>query len=91
MEQAPLTRQPRSWDYFLKKVSKTAGAAIGVTIGAVIMVVGYTLGKAFLYSTPEYAILKLPFEILQAVTGAVVSLLLCFRFRLLEYFHKMSL
>ena len=75
----------------LKKVSKTAGAAIGVTIGAVIMVVGYTLGKAFLYSTPEYAILKLPFEILQAVTGAVVSLLLCFRFRLLEYFHKMSL
>ena len=41
-------------------------SGIGVTIGAIIMVVGYTLGKAFVYSTPEYAIIKLPYEILQA-------------------------
>ena len=39
-------------------------SGIGVTIGAVIMVVGYSLGRAFIYSTPEYAILKLPYQIL---------------------------
>lgn len=50
---------------------------LGVTAGSVIMVIGYTIGRAFIYSTPEYAMLKLPFEILQAVTGAVSSVLLC--------------
>ena len=46
-------------------------AIVGVTVGAVIMVGGYTLGKIFVYSTLEYAIIKLPFEILQASVGAV--------------------
>ena len=54
-------------------------SGIGVTIGAVIMVVGYSLGRAFIYSTPEYAILKLPYQILQAVVGAVVGMLLCWK------------
>ena len=35
--------------------------AIAVLAGAIVMVVGYTLGRAFVYSTPEYAIMKLPF------------------------------
>ena len=43
---------------------RSGGAVFGVFLGAVIMVVGYSLGRAFLYSTPEYAILKLPFQIL---------------------------
>ena len=46
-------------------------AIVGVVVGAVIMVGGYTLGKIFVYSTLEYAIIKLPFEILQAGVGAV--------------------
>ncbi len=50
---------------------------IGVLLGAIIMVVGYTFGRAFIYSTREAAILKLPFEIVQAAFGAVVSLALC--------------
>ena len=54
------------------------GALIGVLLGAVIMVAGYSLGRAFVYSTPEYAILKLPYQILQAVVGAVAGMLLCF-------------
>lgn len=58
------------------------GAALGVSLGAVIMVVGYSLGRAYIYSTPEYAILKLPYQILQAVLGAVCALLLCFPGRL---------
>ena len=55
-----------------------SGAILGVTLGAVIMVVGYSLGRAFLYSTPEYEILKLPFQILQAVVGAVCGIIICF-------------
>lgn len=58
------------------------GAVLGVSLGAVIMVVGYSLGRAYIYSTPEYAILKLPYQILQAVLGAVCALLLCFPGRL---------
>lgn len=54
-------------------------SAIAVTIGAVIMVVGYSLGRAFIYSTKEYALLKLPYQILQAVLGAIVSMLLCYK------------
>ena len=63
-------------------------AGIGVTIGAIVMVIGYTLGRAFVYSTPEYAIIKLPYEILQAAVGAVVGMILCFRFKLAEILGK---
>lgn len=58
---------------------KIAAAVIGVTLGAVVMVVGYSLGRAYVYSTPEYALLKLPYQILQAVLGAVVSVPLCYK------------
>lgn len=52
-------------------------AGIGVSLGTLIMVVGYSLGRAFIYSTPEYALLKLPYQILQAVVGAVGGMVLC--------------
>ena len=60
--------------YVLKKHPVLA-SGIGVSIGAVIMVVGYSLGRAFIYSTPEYAVMKLPYQILQAAVGAVVGML----------------
>lgn len=63
-------------------------AVLGVSVGAVIMVVGYSLGRAFLYSTVEYAIMKLPFQILQAAVGAVVGTLLCFQGGLLRFWEK---
>lgn len=53
-------------------------AILGVTVGALIMVAGYTLGRAYIYSTPEYALLKLPFQFLQAAVGAVAAVVLCF-------------
>ena len=62
--------------------NRFGGAVLGVTLGAVIMVVGYSLGRAFVYSTPEYAILKLPFQILQAIVGAVCGIVICFPCRL---------
>lgn len=64
------------------------GAALGVFIGAIIMVVGYSLGRAFIYSTPHYAYIKLPYQILQAAVGAVGGMLLCFKGSLLASFEK---
>ena len=72
----------------LFKEKKTLGAGIGVVLGAIIMVIGYTLGRAFVYSTPEYAIIKLPFEILQAGIGAVMGMVLCFSRNLAQRFEK---
>lgn len=71
---------------FVKK--QPAGSVLGVTLGAVIMVTGYSLGRAFLYSTPEYALLKLPFQILQAVVGAVLSIVLCYGMKLKQTLQK---
>ena len=65
-------------------------SAIGVTLGAVIMVVGYSLGRAFIYSTPEYAIIKLPYQILQAVMGAVVGMLFCWKLGIRKLYLKFS-
>ncbi len=65
--------------YVLKKKPVLA-SGIGVTVGAIIMIVGYSIGRAFIYSTPEAALLKLPFQILQAVVGAVFGMLLCWKF-----------
>ena len=62
--------------YVLKKHPKFA-SGIGVTLGAVIMVVGYSLDRAFIYATPAVAVAKLPFRILQATVGAVVGMILC--------------
>lgn len=64
-------------------------SGIAVSIGAVIMVVGYTLGRAFIYSTPEYAVIKLPFQILQAAVGAVLGMLLCWKFKIHELYDNM--
>ena len=63
-------------------------SSIAVTVGAVIMVLGYTLGSAYIYSTPEYAILKLPFQILQAGFGAIVSVVLIYPMRIGALFQR---
>ena len=76
--------------YILKK-HPVLSSGIGVVIGAVIMVVGYSLGRAFIYSTPEYAILKLPYQILQAGVGAIIGMILCWKCKLVELFNKKGL
>ena len=74
--------------YVLKKRPVLA-SGIGVAIGVVIMVTGYSLGRAFIYSTPEYALLKLPYQILQAVVGAVLGMILCLKCGIRKLYHKM--
>ena len=73
---------------FKNRGSNMVAAIVGVSIGAVIMIIGYTLGRAYVYSTPEYAILKLPFEILQATVGAVAGVLLCYKCGLKKLFES---
>ena len=74
--------------YVLKKHPVLA-SGIGVALGAAVMVTGYSLGRAYVYSTPEYAVLKLPYEILQAAVGAVFGMLLCYKARLRETYGKL--
>lgn len=73
--------------YILKK-HPVLSSGIGVAVGAVIMVVGYSLGRAFIYSTPEYAIMKLPYQILQAVVGAIAGMLLCWKCGIIKLYNK---
>ena len=63
-------------------------SGIGVTVGAIIMVIGYTLGRAYIYSTPEYSLIKLPFEIVQAGFGAVFAMIVCYPLRLRELYFR---
>lgn len=62
--------------YRKNKKAPFPASLIALLIGAVIMVVGYSLGRAYIYATPEYAVIKLPYEIAQALIGAVASLII---------------
>ena len=64
------------------------GSIIGSILGLVITVTGYTLGRAFIYSTPAYAVAKFPFQILQTLVGSALALLLCWRFGLVKLYEK---
>ena len=76
------------FSHYVMKDHPVLASGIGVAVGAVIMVVGYSLGRAFIYSTPEYALLKLPYQILQAAVGAVVGMLLCWKCGIKDLYHK---
>lgn len=74
----------------LSQEHRTRAALVGVVLGVFINVVGYSIGRAFVYATPEAAMLKFPFQIFQASFGAVVSMLLCFKAGLLNFWDKFS-
>lgn len=76
------------FSHHILKKRPVLSSGIGVAIGAVIMVVGYSLGRAFIYSTPEYAVMKLPYQILQAVVGAVGGMALCWKCGVYKLYNK---
>lgn len=76
--------------YHAMKKHPVLASGLGVAIGAVIMVVGYSLGRAFIYSTPEYAMLKLPYQILQAMVGAVAGMVLCWKCGIHKLFDRLQ-
>lgn len=70
------------------KKHPAVASAVGALVGAVVMVVGYSLGRAFIYATPEAALLKLPYQILQAAVGALVGTLLVWKCGLRKLFNE---
>lgn len=78
------------FSHYVWKKHSVLSSGIGVAIGAVIMVTGYSLGRAFLYSTPEAALLKLPYQILQATVGAVFGMVLCWKCGLCKLYSRLT-
>lgn len=79
------------FSHHVMKKHPILSSGIGVTVGAIIMVVGYSLGRAFIYSTPEYAILKMPYQILQAGVGAVLGMILCWKCGIYKLYNRIIL
>ena len=61
---------------------------VGAIVGWVITFTGYTLGRAFVYSTPAYAAAKFPFQVLQTAVGSALALLLCWNCGLVRLYKK---
>ncbi len=80
--------------YTLKKHPAVA-SGIGVTVGAIINIVGYSLGRAFFYASSgaepsiATALTKLPFQVLQAGVGAVLGMIICWKFGIRKIFNKL--
>ena len=58
---------------------------LAVTVGAIIMIGGYTIGRSFFYASPKVAIIKLPFQIIQASFGAIMAVILHTRLPLKKF------
>ena len=61
---------------------------VGAVVGWVITFTGYTLGRAFIYSTPAYAAAKFPFQVLQTAVGSALALLLCWKCGVVRLYKK---
>ena len=70
------------------KSRPVAASVVGAALGLVISVVGYTLGRAYIYSTPAYAAAKFPFQILQTLVGSTLALLLCWKCGVVKLFQR---
>ena len=64
------------FSYLAKRKGLKLFDVFGLAIGAIVMVAGYTFGRAFVYADMKTSLVKLPFEIVQAVFGAVVGFVL---------------
>lgn len=64
------------------------GSIIGGVIGWVIAFTGYTIGRAYIYSTPAYAVAKFPFQVMQTAVGSVFALLLCWKCGVVRLFQR---
>ena len=62
---------------------------IAALVGALIMIVGYTLGRTFVYANFETACIKLPFQIVQAAFGVVTGNLLANNRSIASYFNRL--
>ena len=61
---------------------------VGALVGWVVTFTGYTLGRAFIYSTPAYAVAKFPFQVLQTAVGSALALLLCWKCGVVKLYER---
>jgi len=61
---------------------------LALIVGTIIMVFGYTIGRTFVYSTLSVAIMKLPYEIIQGLGGAIIGLVLTKKMNLKRFVEK---
>ena len=71
----------------LGELSKSR-ASLGLLLGAIIDLVGYGLGRAFIYGTPAYAIMKIPFVLVAAILGLGVAYYIYFHTSFVKQFKK---
>ena len=71
----------------LGKLSKSR-AALGLLLGAIIDLVGYGLGRAFIYGTPAVAIMKIPFDVIAAIIGLGLAYYIYFHTGFVKQFKK---
>ncbi len=64
-------------------------SSLGVAVGAVIMVIGYTIGRSYVYATPAVAMTKLPWEIAQGAINGVLAIVLLYPMQLEKRFRQM--
>ncbi len=58
------------------------GLLFGLLLGAIIDLVGYGLGRAFIYGTPAVAIMKIPFDVICCDNWFGLGLLYLFPYRI---------
>ena len=61
---------------------------VGAIVGWVVTFTGYTLGRAFISSTPAYAVAKFPFQVLQTAVGSALALLLCWKCGVVKLYER---
>ena len=70
------------------KAKPLRASIVGAVVGWIVTFTGYTLGRAFIYSTPAYAVAKFPFQVLQTAVGSALALLLCWKCGLVRLYKK---
>lgn len=79
------------FSHHILKSKPVLSSGIGVVLGAITRVAGYTIGKTFFYGAHSFAVAltKLPFEILQAVVGAVLGMLISWKCGINKMYQKL--
>ena len=70
------------------KARPVPASVIGAAVGWILTFTGYTLGRAFIYSTPAYAVAKFPFQVLQTAVGSALALVLCWKCGVVKLYQK---
>ena len=72
-------------------VNKNAGKIKVITallLGGIVDIIGYYLGRSYVYANVSYAILKLPFDIVAVILGAAIAYFIYYHTSFLKQFNK---